>query len=64
MPIDTTTTDRVIVAMGRFREENSNFWHTAAHYAIYDSKCVEAEKQLKAAANLLMQSLLGLALET
>jgi len=64
MPVNTTTTDRVIVTMGKFREENSDFWHIAAHYARDDPKCIEAEKQLKAAANRLMQSLLGLVLET
>ena len=64
MPINTTTTDRVIVAMSRFQQENSDFWNTASHYASDHPRCIQAEKELKAAANILMQSLLGLVLET
>lgn len=64
MPVDTTTTDRVLVAMSRFQEQNSDFWRTAAHYTSDDPKSIDAEKKLKASANALMQSLLKLVLET
>ena len=64
MPVDTTTTDRVLVATSRFQEQNSDFWRIAAHYASDHPRSIQAEKQLKASANVLMQSLLKLVLET
>jgi hypothetical protein len=63
MPIDTTTDKKVSLACSKFLDAKSVFWHVAAHYSSDHPKSVQAEKQLKARANQLMQSLLGFVLE-
>jgi hypothetical protein len=64
MVINTTTTDNVELRAGQFRYMNREFWNLAAHRDSNDPELLKAEKEVKACANRLMQSLLELVIET
>lgn len=63
MPVNMSTTDKATDACYAFADANRKFWHIAAHKEYDDPELLEAEKDLKAKANLLMQKLLGIVLE-
>jgi len=58
--INTSTTDLITVKMGNFRDADTKFWRMAAHYDPDSDEMKEATKEIKGAANRLMQALLEL----
>ena len=46
--------------MGNFRDADTKFWRMAAHYDPDSDEMKEATKEIKGAANRLMQALLEL----
>lgn len=63
MSVNTSTTDKAIIACDSFIQADREFWYIAAHYGCDDPKSIEAEKRLRRCANVLMQSLLSLVQE-